>query len=88
MKEEHIEERARASEESIHVNGDLILLIFPGVLLAIIVLKKIWKTENSLSVLQSSVLFAQSYMLRISKAKSKSFSFFRKKRHCSFKILT
>ena len=28
MKEEHIEERARASEESIHVNGDLILLIF------------------------------------------------------------
>ena len=28
MKEEHIEGRARASEESIHVNGDLILLIF------------------------------------------------------------
>ena len=41
MKEEHIEDSARASEESIHVNGDLILLIFPGVLLAIIVLKKI-----------------------------------------------
>ena len=35
MKEKHIEESARASEESIQVKGESILLIFPGVLLAI-----------------------------------------------------
>ena len=28
MKEKHIEESARAPEESIHVNGSMILLIF------------------------------------------------------------
>ena len=28
MKEKHIEESARAPEESIHLNGELILMIF------------------------------------------------------------
>ena len=89
MKEKHIEESARAPEEWIQVKGELILLISRSSLshnYALFVFpKKIWKTENSVSVLQLSVMFAQSYILSISKAKNRSFPFLRKKRHCSFK---
>ena len=89
MKEKHIEESARAPEEWIQVKDELILLISRSSLsynYALFVFpKKIWKTENSVSVLQLSVMFAQSYILSISKAKNRSFPFLRKKRHCSFK---
>ena len=55
------------------------IIDFQGVLLAIttpffVYSKKNLKTENSVTVLQSSVMFAQSYILSIAKSKKQIFS--------------
>ena len=60
------------------------IIDFQGVLLAIttpflVYSKKNLKTENSVTVLQSSVMFAQSYILSIAKSKKQIFSLSSKK---------
>ena len=60
------------------------IIDFQGVLLAIttpffVYSKKNLQTENSVTVLQSSVMFAQSYILSIAKSKKQIFSLSSKK---------